>query len=140
MAGVMQDPDPDTGTTTQNSHLYPEEMMMDIEKGGGIKGPGYSDETFVDHPNPGMHYVAPPAPHPPSVFLPKKTPEQPKAQAESITARLASAKAVIEAAADPESFLVFSRVNVIRLLLLLHHDVPEVLVYDAFFSIKGGLF
>nr|GFA44715.1 hypothetical protein [Tanacetum cinerariifolium] len=43
--------------------LPTEEMMMDIEEGGG---PGYSDETFVNHPNPGMHYVAPPAPTHPS--------------------------------------------------------------------------
>nr|GEZ74879.1 hypothetical protein [Tanacetum cinerariifolium] len=71
-----------------------EEMMMDTEEGGG---PGYSDETFINHPKPGMHYVAPPAPTHASVFLPKKTPEQLKAQAASVASRLAAAKAASKA-------------------------------------------
>nr|GEX31901.1 hypothetical protein [Tanacetum cinerariifolium] len=72
-------------------------MFVSVATNPNRGGPGYSDETFVNHPNPGMHYIAPPAPTHPSVFLPKKTPEQLKAQAASVAARLAAAKAALKA-------------------------------------------
>ncbi|PWA97050.1 hypothetical protein CTI12_AA032960 [Artemisia annua] len=81
----------------------PKEMIMNIDTTpappGVIKGPGYSIETFSNHPNNGMHYVPPPPPRPRTVSFPDKTPEQLKAQAESIEARLAAARAAKEAAA-----------------------------------------